>query len=41
LSVAPVAYKTPEPPPDPMEEFKNDPIIRKALELFRAEIQPS
>ncbi len=24
---------------DPMEEFKNDPLIRKALELFQAEIQ--
>lgn len=26
---------------DPMEEFKNDPLIRKALELFQAEIQTS
>ncbi len=25
---------------DPMEEFKNDPLIRKALEIFQAEIQP-
>ena len=24
---------------DPMEDFKNDPLIRKALELFKAEIQ--
>ena len=31
--------KAPEPPPDPMLEFKNDPIIRKALDLFKAEIQ--
>jgi DNA polymerase-3 subunit gamma/tau len=32
----------PEPvPADPMEEFKNDPLIRKALELFQAEIQPA
>jgi DNA polymerase-3 subunit gamma/tau len=37
----------PPPPPkpvaplDPMDEFKNDPLIRKALELFRAEIQPA
>ena len=31
----------PEPAPaDPMEEFKNDPLIRKALEIFQAEIQP-
>jgi hypothetical protein len=29
----------PPPPKDPMEEFKNDPLIRKALEIFRAEIQ--
>lgn len=26
-------------PVDPMEDFKNDPLIRKALELFKAEIQ--
>jgi DNA polymerase-3 subunit gamma/tau len=26
---------------DPMEEFKNDPLIRKALEIFKAEIQPA
>ncbi len=25
---------------DPLEEFKDDPLIRKALELFKAEIQP-
>lgn len=32
----------PEPaPPDPMEDFKNDPLIRKALEIFQAEIQPA
>jgi DNA polymerase-3 subunit gamma/tau len=34
-----------EPPPpaqkDPFEEFKNDPMIRKALEIFRGEIQPA
>jgi len=29
----------PQAPKDPMEEFKNDPLIRKALEIFRAEIQ--
>jgi DNA polymerase-3 subunit gamma/tau len=26
---------------DPLEEFKNDPLIRKALEIFRGEIQPA
>jgi hypothetical protein len=34
-----------EPPPpaakDPLDEFKNDPLIRKALEIFRGEIQPA
>jgi DNA polymerase-3 subunit gamma/tau len=30
--------KPQQPPPDPMEEFKNDPIIRRALDLFKAEI---
>jgi hypothetical protein len=29
----------PEPPSDPMSEFKNDPLIQKALEIFKAEIQ--
>lgn len=29
----------PEPPKDPATDFKNDPLIRKALELFKAEIQ--
>jgi DNA polymerase-3 subunit gamma/tau len=28
-------------PIDPMEDFKNDPLIKKALELFQAEIQPA
>ncbi len=33
--------KTSEPPPepataDPMDEFKNDPLIRKALEIFKS-----
>ncbi len=27
------------PPADPMEAFKSDPLIRKALEIFKAEIQ--
>ncbi len=31
----------PEPKLDPMEEFKRDPLIRKALEIFRAEVQPA
>ncbi len=30
-----------ETPVDPVEAFKNDPLIRKALELFKAEIQPA
>jgi len=44
LVVEPVNLPPPaaEPaPPDPMEEFKNDPLIRKALEIFQAEIQPA
>jgi hypothetical protein len=28
-----------EPVRDPMEEFKDDPLIRKALELFKARIE--
>jgi DNA polymerase-3 subunit gamma/tau len=40
-----VARPLPQPPPepklDPMEEFKRDPLIRKALEIFRAEVQPA
>jgi len=32
--------KAPQVAADPMEEFKNDPLIRHALELFKAEIQP-
>ena len=47
LEVAPlaaaqsVASSEPETSSDPMEEFKNDPLIRKALEIFKAEIQPA
>ena len=44
LVVQPVNLPAPAPepaPPDPMEEFKNDPLIRKALEIFQAEIQPA
>ena len=41
LVVTPVDLpeKAPEIPADPMESFKNDPLIRHALELFKAEIQ--
>jgi len=35
----PVAEVPPEPQPDPIEEFRNDPLIRKALEIFKAEIE--
>jgi hypothetical protein len=31
----------PAPIKDPMQDFKDDPLIRKALELFKAEIQPA
>jgi DNA polymerase-3 subunit gamma/tau len=44
LVVAPSNLPPPAPAPapaDPMEEFKNDPLIRKALEIFQAEIQPA
>ncbi len=34
-----VTLPEPEPEADPMEAFQNDPLIRKALELFQAEIQ--
>jgi hypothetical protein len=37
----PVAQPPPPPKLDPMEEFKRDPLIRKALEIFRAEVQPA
>jgi DNA polymerase-3 subunit gamma/tau len=36
--LAPARVK-PAPPADPMELFKNDPKIQKALEIFKAEIQ--
>ncbi len=44
LVVQPAILPPPVPAPvpaDPMEEFKNDPLIRKALEIFQAEIQPA
>jgi DNA polymerase-3 subunit gamma/tau len=31
----------PEVSRDPLEEFKDDPLIRKALEIFKAEVQPA
>jgi DNA polymerase-3 subunit gamma/tau len=40
-----VSQPLPAPAPaakrDPMEEFRNDPLIRKAIEMFKAEIQPA
>lgn len=43
LDVAPVEIPEakPEPSPDPADAFKNDPLIRKALEIFKAEVQPT
>ncbi len=35
----PVTSPAAPKPADPMEDFKNDPLIQKALELFKAEIQ--
>ena len=37
--LTPVSRPTVPKPVDPMEDFKNDPLIQKALELFKAEIQ--
>ncbi len=43
IVVEPVIIAAVEAPPeiDPMEAFKNDPLIRKALEIFKGEIQPA
>ncbi len=42
LIVQPINLPAPEAAaPDPAEEFRNDPLIRKALEIFQAEIQPA
>lgn len=41
LVVTPPPAPEPEPVLDPLEQFKNDPLIRRALEIFRAEIQPT
>lgn len=37
--LTPVSRPAVPKPVDPMEDFKNDPLIQKALELFKAEIQ--
>jgi DNA polymerase-3 subunit gamma/tau len=36
--IAPAETPADEPPADPMAAFKDDPLIRKALEIFQAEI---
>jgi DNA polymerase-3 subunit gamma/tau len=41
IPLAQTPESRPEPVRDPMEDFKNDPLIRRALELFKAEIQPT
>ena len=37
--LTPISKPAAPKPVDPMEDFKNDPLIQKALELFKAEIQ--
>ncbi len=41
--VAPTKVAAPEPviARDPMEEFKDDPLIRAALEIFKAQLEPA
>ena len=41
--VAPTKVAPPEPviARDPMEEFKDDPLIRAALEIFKAQLEPA
>lgn len=34
-----VAPPQPEPPQDPMADFLNDPLIEKALEIFKSTLQ--
>lgn len=41
LVVTPPPAPEPEPVIDPLAQFKNDPLIRRALEIFKAEIQPA
>ncbi len=41
LVVAPVPEAPPRAAPDPMEALRNDPLIQKALEIFKGEIQPA
>ncbi|MEO6739857.1 MAG: DNA polymerase III subunit gamma/tau [Chthoniobacteraceae bacterium] len=41
IVITPIAQSPVETKLDPMEEFKRDPLIRKALEIFRAEVQPA
>jgi DNA polymerase-3 subunit gamma/tau len=41
LPVAPPPAEPPvKPPADPVESFKNDPLIQEALEIFKGEIKP-
>jgi hypothetical protein len=35
------AAQPPGPPADPNEDFKNDPFIKKALEVFKSTLQTS
>jgi hypothetical protein len=35
----PTATAPADKPIDPLQSFKNDPMIQKALEIFKAEIQ--
>jgi DNA polymerase-3 subunit gamma/tau len=39
VTATPVATAPPPPPRDPMEEFKDDALIRKALEEFRGRLE--
>jgi DNA polymerase-3 subunit gamma/tau len=43
LVIEPLAREEarPQPAADPMAEFKNDPLIQKALDVFKAEILPA
>ena len=38
---APKAADVPLPPSDPMGDFKDDPLIKKALEIFKSTLQPN